>query len=58
MGEVTGVWPEIRKQIDDPFLVSFCCLFKKNCLLFAMFVVIQGHKSLRPKQNKREKACI
>lgn len=20
MGEVTGVWPEIRKQIDDPFL--------------------------------------
>lgn len=22
MGEVTGVWPGIRKQIDDPFLVS------------------------------------
>ncbi|KAL4227253.1 Coiled-coil domain-containing protein 87 [Mactra antiquata] len=22
MGEVTGVWPEIRKQIDDPFLSS------------------------------------
>ena len=21
MGEVTGIWPEIRKQIEDPFLV-------------------------------------
>lgn len=22
MGEINLIWPEIRKQIDDPFLVS------------------------------------
>lgn len=23
ISEVNGVWPDVRKQIDDPFLVSF-----------------------------------